>query len=88
MEFSTPNAVAGVRGTTLWGDVDRDLICALEGEIEVTSKKAKAKKKKKVKSKKIKAGKCAAKLSKGKTKSVKAKAKDVKKYLAEVLIAE
>lgn len=33
--IETPNAVAGVRGTTLWGDVERDLICALEGSITV-----------------------------------------------------
>lgn len=36
-EVTTPTAVAGVRGTILWGDTDIDAICSLEGEIEVRS---------------------------------------------------
>lgn len=62
LDIETPNAVAGVRGTTLWGDTERDVICALEGSIEVTSTatlaatKAKKNKKavKKLKAKKAK----------------------------------
>jgi len=91
LAFHTPNAVAGVRGTTLWGDVERDTICALEGSIEVVSTKAKKRKKRKKKANKpkvVKAGKCVTKLSKGKTKALKPKAKDVKLYLAEVLITD
>ena len=34
-EVRTPTAVAGVRGTTLWGDTQRDVICALDGTVEV-----------------------------------------------------
>lgn len=34
-EVRTPTAVAGVRGTVLWGDTDVDAICALEGHVEV-----------------------------------------------------
>lgn len=36
-EVTTPTAVAGVRGTILWGDTEIDAICSLEGEIEVSS---------------------------------------------------
>src|SRR5262249_14437186 len=34
-EVHTPTAVAGVRGTVLWGDTVVDAICALEGHVEV-----------------------------------------------------
>ncbi len=34
-EVRIPTAVAGVRGTVLWGDTDLDTICALDGSIEV-----------------------------------------------------
>lgn len=34
-EVETPTAVAGVRGTVLWGDTQLDAICALEGHVEV-----------------------------------------------------
>lgn len=65
LDIETPSAVAGVRGTTLWGDIERDIICSLEGSIEVTSTATlaatKAKKNKKV-AKKLKAKK--AKLAK------------------------
>ena len=31
----TPTALAGVRGTVLWGDTDLDAICALDGTVDV-----------------------------------------------------
>ncbi len=34
----TPTAVAGVRGTVLWGDTELDAVCALEGSIQLTSR--------------------------------------------------
>jgi hypothetical protein len=34
-EIRTPTAVAGARGTVLWGDTDLDAICALHGTITV-----------------------------------------------------
>ena len=37
IEVQTGNAVAGIRGTTLWGDTARDVICSLEGDVEVRS---------------------------------------------------
>jgi len=86
VEFETPNAVAGIRGTTLWGDVKVDAICALEGTIEVTSLKAKGKKPPKPMT--VKQGTCASKMAKGLTKPMKPTAKQVEKYLAEVLIKD
>ncbi len=34
-EIQTPTAVAGVRGTVLWGDTELDAICALDGAVAV-----------------------------------------------------
>ncbi|MBI2486399.1 MAG: FecR domain-containing protein [Deltaproteobacteria bacterium] len=35
VEYATPNAVVGVKGTTLFMDADRKLFCVLEGEVFV-----------------------------------------------------
>jgi hypothetical protein len=80
--FDTPSATTVVRGATLSGDVEKDFICALDGEVEVTSKKAKKKK-----PLNLKKGQCASKLSKPKPKKVKAKPKQVKRFLAEIGIS-
>lgn len=37
-KIRTPSAVAGVRGTVVWGDVDLDAVCALEGSISLESR--------------------------------------------------
>ncbi len=34
-QVRTPTAVAGVRGTVLWGDTELDTICALDGQVQV-----------------------------------------------------
>ncbi len=34
-EIRTPTSVAGVRGTVVWGDVEADAICALEGVVDL-----------------------------------------------------
>ncbi len=87
VEVYTPNAVAGVRGTTLWGDIEVDAICSLDGEIEVRSlKKKKKRKHKKDKTVKLTAGHCASKLSKGKLKPFKPTREQVQGFLKEVLI--
>ncbi len=39
-EILTPSAVAGVRGTVLWGDTGLDAICALAGTIEVRARQS------------------------------------------------
>jgi len=38
-QVETPTAVAGVRGTVLWGDTQLDAICSLAGHIEVRTTK-------------------------------------------------
>lgn len=81
VEVETPSAVAGVRGTTLWGDTQRQVICALEGEVSVrhaTNKKLKAAS--------LTAGNCVGKLGAGKLAPVKPDGKTVEKYLDEVQI--
>jgi hypothetical protein len=40
--IETPTAVAGVRGTVIWGDTQLDTICALEGHVEVNTRKGTA----------------------------------------------
>lgn len=82
LEFETPSALAVVRGTTLLGDVEKELICAVDGEVEVTSKKAKRKK-----PLNLKKGQCASKLSKAKPKKTKVRPKQLKKLLADIEIA-
>ncbi len=81
VEVETPNAVAGVRGTTLWGDTQRQVVCALEGEVSVRSVSNK-----KIKPASLKAGQCVGKLGAGKLAPVKPDGKTVQKYLDEVQI--
>jgi hypothetical protein len=79
-QVDTPAAVAGVRGTTLWGDTDVDAICALYGSIEVKSKSGGD-----ATNVKLDAGKCAAGMKGGKTDPLAPSADQVAKYLGEVL---
>lgn len=81
VEVETPNAVAGVRGTTLWGDTQRQVVCALEGEVTVSSVTNK-----RIKPATLRAGHCVGKLGAGKLAPVKPDAKTVAKYLDEVQI--
>lgn len=80
-EISTPNAVAGVRGTTLWGDTDVDAICALEGAIEVTSKTGVG-----LEPAKLSAGNCSSELSQGKLTPLVPTPEQVQNYLNDVMI--
>ncbi|MCC6809895.1 MAG: FecR domain-containing protein [Deltaproteobacteria bacterium] len=79
-QVETPAAVAGVRGTTLWGDTEVDAICALYGSIEVKSKTGGD-----ATNVKLDAGKCAAGMKGGKTDPLAPTAEQVGKYLGEVL---
>ncbi len=81
VEVATPTAVAGVRGTTLWGDTDVDAICALEGTIEVRSLVAPT-----VPPVTLGAGSCASRLSRGELAPLAPGAEEVERYLREVLI--
>jgi hypothetical protein len=81
IEIDTPNATVRAGRATFFGDVAKDLICALDGELQVVSKNAKKKKKLT-----LKKGQCASKLSKAKAKKTRAKPKQAKKILAEIEI--
>ncbi|HTO58709.1 MAG TPA: FecR family protein [Pseudomonadales bacterium] len=76
----TPTAIAGVRGTVLWGDTERDTICALDGTIEVTARTAESSRRR------LTAGECATQMKAGKTATVKPSAADVATYLKEVTL--
>lgn len=76
----TPTAVAGVRGTVLWGDTERDAICALDGRIEVTAIGASAP------PAQVSAGECVNQMKAGKTASLKPTAAELAAYLKEVTL--
>ena len=80
-EIQTPNAVAGVRGTTLWGSTEVDAICALEGTIEVRSRKDAN-----LAAASLTAGNCASELSHGKLTPLAPDKATIDAYLKEVLI--
>lgn len=80
-EIATPAAVAGVRGTTLWGDTDVDAICALEGAIEVRSRKNDS-----LGPASLSSGNCASRLSEGELAPLTPTSEQIQKFLDEVLI--
>ncbi len=81
VEVQTPTAVAGVRGTTLWGDTKVDAICSLEGTVEVRNRV-----KPELKAAVLTAGNCAAELGQGRLTPLAPSAEAVQGYLNEVLI--
>jgi len=83
-EVELPTAVAGIRGTTLWGSVEDDTVCSIEGNVEVVSTKTKPKKKRKarVKPKRLKSMQCVTDMGKGKTRLLKKTKKRWKKVKA------
>ncbi|HUI26897.1 MAG TPA: FecR family protein [Candidatus Kryptonia bacterium] len=76
----TPSAVAGVRGTVLWGDTERDLICALDGTIEVAARSGDTN------PARLSAGECVNQMKAGKTTPLKPSAAEVAAYLKEVTL--
>lgn len=80
VEIETPNAVAGIRGTTIWGDTQRGVICSLEGTVGVRS----------VSGKDLPAtltgGNCVSELDAAKLTPLVPKAEAVQLYLDEVMI--
>lgn len=77
-EVRTPTALAGVRGTVLWGDTDLDAICSLEGTIEVRSLKATGL------PARLAAGACVHQMAEGKAAPFKPSAADLAGYLKMV----
>lgn len=81
IDIETPNAVAGVRGTTLWGDTQRQVVCALEGVVSVTSLSNKD-----LKPASLEAGHCVGELAAAKLTPITPDAATVQTYLDEVQI--
>ncbi len=79
-EVTTPTAVAGVRGTVLWGDTQLDAICALEGNIEVRSLTGPSE------GAKLSSGQCVGAMGHGETKPLAPSAQAVAGYLKEVTL--
>ena len=80
IEIETPNAVAGIRGTTVWGDTQRGVVCALEGTVAVRSVSGKAL------PTSLTAGNCVSELDAAKLTPLVPAADAVQQYLDEVLI--
>jgi len=77
---TTPTAVAGVRGTVLWGDTDLDAICALDGHIDVRPLKSSGT------PARLSAGQCVTQMGAGKTAPLKPSAAELAAYLKEVTL--
>jgi hypothetical protein len=79
-EVLTPTAVAGVRGTVLWGDTDLDAICALDGRIKVRPLSVKGP------PTTLNEGSCVNQMGAGKLTPLKPSAAELAKYLKEVTL--
>lgn len=85
--IETPSAVAGVRGTVVWGDVDLDAVCALEGTVTLESKNGgKARELKAVEKGDERKVDCGAGMKEGKTDPLQPKTEDLLKFLDQVSI--
>jgi len=78
-EVRTPTAVAGVRGTVVWGDTVRDAICALDGHVEVRPLAAPA-------GATLNAGDCVSQMSAGRLEPLHPSASELQAYLRDVTL--
>ena len=78
-EIHTPTAVAGVRGTIVWGDIGLDSVCALDGKVEVRSRVGGA-------AANLNAGQCAQKMGIGSPVPLEPSPADLQKYLKAVTL--
>jgi len=78
-QIETPTAVAGVRGTVLWGDTALDAICALQGTVAVRVRQGSA-------DATLGAGQCVTGMGAGKTTPLAPSREDLARYLAEVSV--
>lgn len=76
-EVRTPTAIAGVRGTVLWGDTQLDAICALRGHVEVRTIRGHA-------TAELDPGHCVTRMGRGETKPLVPSREELEKYLREV----
>lgn len=77
--IDTPTAIVGVRGTVLWGDTSRDIICALPGRIAVRARAGTAERV-------LTAGNCAAGMASGDTTPLAPRPNELRRFLAEVAL--
>jgi hypothetical protein len=78
-EVVTPSAVAGVRGTVLWGDTGLDAICALAGSIEVRTRQGRSRAT-------LSADHCVTGMAKGETAPLTPSREQLADYLREVTL--
>ena len=78
-QIETPTAVAGVRGTVLWGDTTLDAICALQGSVAVRVRQGSA-------DATLGAGQCVTGMADGKTTPLSPNREELARYLAEVSV--
>lgn len=79
-EVRTATAVAGVRGTVLWGDTDLDTICALDGHVDVRALSGAGSRAQ------LAAGDCVTHMGAGQTAPLKPSAAELAAYLKEVTL--
>ena len=79
-QVRTPTAVAGVRGTVLWGDTERDAICALDGHIDVHAIAGGGG------AVQVAAGECVSQMASGRMTPLKPSAAELSAYLKEVTL--
>jgi hypothetical protein len=78
-EIRTQTAVVGVRGTVVWGDIDLDSVCSLEGNVEVRSRRG-------GNAVSITAGECVQKMGLGSRVPLKPSQADLETYLKAVTL--
>jgi hypothetical protein len=78
-EVQMPTAIAGVRGTVLWGDTDLDAVCALSGNVEIRAPKG-------GRIARLGTGQCLSGMGKGKPAALSPSREELQKYLAEVTL--
>ena len=79
-QVRTPTAVAGMRGTVVWGDTTLDAICALDGHVEVRALAGSGA------PAQLAAGECVSQMAAGKTTPLTPSATDLAAYLKEVTL--
>jgi hypothetical protein len=78
-EVRMPTAVAGVRGTVLWGDTQLDAICALRGTVEVRTLAG-------TRVATLEPGRCESQMGTGHAKPLTPSREDLDKYLRDVTL--
>lgn len=76
-QVELPTAVAGVRGTVLWGDTQLDAVCALQGTVAVHARRGSA-------DATLAAGQCVTGMAEGATTPLTPSREQLARYLAEV----